>query len=148
MLSLFHHPFFSDSLYNDDDLIITTPRRPNYETGGSMMGLRSQTFENEQEYGMIFDVPGVKPEDIEVSVNEGILSIKGHRELRSPDGKSVSKSNFARSYQLGDVDFNNVKADLHDGVLEVKAPKKPRPEPMRITVSTSGGAKKIEAQKK
>lgn len=139
MLSL-RHPFF------DDDFMLAPRRhRSSWENG---LGVRSQVFDNDTEFTVSVDVPGVKPEDLKVSVNDGTLTIEGAREVRSEDGTSFEKSNFSRSYQLSNVDFTELKANLHEGVLDITAPKKKAPEPLKIEVTTGGTPpKKIEPSK-
>jgi HSP20 family protein len=65
------------------------------------------------------DLPGVKMEDIEITVDaNNILVIKGHRE-KNRDGKPLRRS-FQRSIQLPEnADTNKTTAALNDGVLTI-----------------------------
>lgn len=140
MLSL-RHPFFLD----DEFMLAPRRNRSPWENG---LGLRSQVFDNDKDFTVSVDVPGIKPADLKISVNDGTLTIEGAREIQSTDGKSFEKSNFSRSYQLRNVNFTELKANLHDGVLDVTAPKKEAPEPLKIEVTTGGATpKKIEPSK-
>ena len=87
------------------------------------------------------DVPGMKMEDINVSIEDGgkYLSVRGSRQSRS-DSSSYS-SQFSQSFSLDQViDVDNIQANLMDGVLTVTAPKdmKRLEESVRsIPISTS-----------
>ena len=71
------------------------------------------------------DIPGVKPEDVEITLEERgtVLSVSGHREHRTNKGHTfVSK--FSKSFSLDHaVDTEKIKATMEQGVLKVSAPK-------------------------
>lgn len=76
------------------------------------------------------DVPGVKKEDIDVNIKDGILTIKGHRKSEVKEEKENylrverSKGSFTRSFTLPDnIDTSKVKATTKNGVLEIILPK-------------------------
>jgi HSP20 family protein len=88
------------------------------------------------------DVPGVDPADIEVSMADGALTIRGSRRSESTDEKDgwrrverVSGS-FYRRFTLPDTaDAAGIKAASKHGVLELTIPKQPKVQPKRITVN-------------
>lgn len=87
------------------------------------------------------DIPGVKADDIEVSMDKGILTIKGERKHESTESKEgfkrVERSHgvFMRRFALPDgVDGENITASSNDGVLEVVLPKSEPEKPRRISV--------------
>ena len=87
------------------------------------------------------DLPGVKPADIEITADKGLLSLRGSRnfEQRDDDGhySRVERvtGKFARSFTLPEnVQSDAIKASFKDGVLELTIPKVAKPEPRRIEV--------------
>jgi HSP20 family protein len=85
---------------------------------------RYEITDDESKFQIAVDVPGMKTEDVNVSVEESgsILTISGHRESTS-DTYSF-KSQFSQSFSLDPaVDAEKFTANLKDGVLIVSAPK-------------------------
>ncbi len=75
------------------------------------------------------DMPGIKPEDIKVEVNDDMLTIRGeHEETKKQKGENFlrrerSYKSFMRSLALPPkVDAKAIEASTHDGVLEVAVP--------------------------
>jgi len=102
------------------------------------------------------DLPGLKEDDIEVSLSGNILTISGQRqEEKKDEGERYyayerNYGSFTRSFTLPDgVDAEHVQAELKDGVLTLVAPKKPEVQPKRIDVkgtgTGAGGEKKAKA---
>jgi HSP20 family protein len=92
------------------------------------------------------ELPGMKPEDVDIDVTNGVLTIKGEskkEEEREDEGWLVRESrqgSFLRSVALPEgVDPNSIKADYHDGVLEMRVPgafKQVQPQSTKISVGT------------
>jgi len=89
------------------------------------------------------DIPGVKPEDIEVGMENGVLTIKGERNEEKTEGEGEYKrterirGTFFRRFTLPDTaDAENIKARSNNGVLEVTIPKQAKTQPRRITVES------------
>lgn len=87
------------------------------------------------------DVPGVDPKDIEISMDKGILSIKGERASESKEESERytrierSRGLFYRRFALPDsADPEGIRASGRHGVLEIVIPKRPETTPRRITV--------------
>jgi HSP20 family protein len=88
------------------------------------------------------DIPGLKREDIEVSIDNHILTISGQRKYDAKDNEKVvigrRYGSFRRTLTLPDyLDEDKLTADLTDGVLTVTIPKSERLKPRRIQI-TSG----------
>ena len=88
------------------------------------------------------DVPGIKPEEILIEVEHGVLSLSGkHEETEETTDERIVRRErrygaFSRRMTLPEgVDPKKIKAVTHDGVLEVTIPlpKKPATEPVTIT---------------
>jgi HSP20 family protein len=95
------------------------------------------------------DLPGVKEEDVDVSLNGSQLTIAGKREEETREGEGRyyamerTQGSFARSFSLPDmVDAEHVSADLRNGVLTVSIPKSPEAQPKRISVGKGSGSAK------
>jgi HSP20 family molecular chaperone IbpA len=85
---------------------------------------RYEITNNNEQLKIAIDVPGVKAEDIHVTLeDEGqVLSITGHREVEKEGYKYASR--FAQSFTLDpSVDIDKFSADLSNGVLVITAPK-------------------------
>ncbi len=90
------------------------------------------------------DLPGVKPADIEITAEKGVLALRGSRafEQRGDDGhysrvERVS-GKFVRSFTLPEnVQTDAIKAQFKDGVLELTIPKVAKAEPRRIEVQAA-----------
>ncbi|GMQ76763.1 MAG: Hsp20/alpha crystallin family protein [Gammaproteobacteria bacterium] len=98
--------------------------------------------EEDERFVLKADIPGVDPKDIDVTMDDGVLTIKGERRHESEeeaDGyKRVERScgTFYRRFSLPDsADAERVTAKGKDGVLEVYIPKHEKVQPRRITVS-------------
>jgi HSP20 family protein len=85
------------------------------------------------------DLPGVKEDDLELSLTGERLTISGKREeeKQAEDERFFSSErtygNFSRSFTLpSGIDADHIRADLKDGVLSVIVPKKPEVQPRRI----------------
>jgi HSP20 family protein len=90
------------------------------------------------------DLPGVKPADIEITAERGVLSLRGARnfEQKSDDGhySRVERvtGKFVRTFTLPEnVQTDAIKAQFKDGVLELTIPKVAKPEPRRIEVQAA-----------
>ena len=88
------------------------------------------TREDKDAYHIEVDVPGVKKEDVDISIDKNLLTIKGKREVREEvqedDYYRVESryGTFSRSFTLPEkVDVDNIKAHSEDGVLEITIPK-------------------------
>jgi HSP20 family protein len=90
------------------------------------------------------DLPGVKPEDIEVTAEKGILTLRGERKSEKPENtegyerlERVSGS-FTRRFALPEnVQADAIKARFVNGVLEVAIPKQPQVTARRVTVEAA-----------
>jgi HSP20 family protein len=98
--------------------------------------------EEDERFLLKADVPGVAPKDIEVTMEDGVLTIKGERKHESEEEangyKRVERSygSFYRRFSLPDTaNAEGVTAQGKDGVLEVVIPKHEKVQPRRITVS-------------
>jgi HSP20 family protein len=90
-------------------------------------------------YHVSVDLPGVKPDDIEVTAHNNVLSIRGSRTEVSADKEQKRSERvygtFLREFTMPDnADLDRIDAKSKNGVLDIFVPKAPKPEPKRITV--------------
>jgi HSP20 family protein len=102
--------------------------------------------ENEHELVVKADLPGVEPKDLDIRVENNILTIRGERRFE----KKVNEDNylrveraygsFSRSFSLANtVNADGIKADYQNGVLTLNVPKREeaKPKQIKVTVGTS-----------
>jgi HSP20 family protein len=103
--------------------------------------------ETEHELVVKADIPGVKPEELDIRVENNILTIRGERKFE----KQVNESNylriersygtFARSFSLANtVNTAAIKAEYKNGVLTLSVPKRDEAKPKQIKVNVEGPA--------
>jgi HSP20 family protein len=118
---------------------------------GSMLGAatNSQSFDlaldvltTNDELVVTCDVPGVRSEDLDIVLENRVLTIKGARNWENKEdsrhmvlGRSYGA--FARSITLPQgLDEEKLSANLADGVLTIRVPKHPKARPVKIAVTT------------
>lgn len=86
--------------------------------------------------------PGLDPSKIDVTIDRGVLSIAGERQLadESKDGRNYSRERFSGSFRRAvslpdDADASHVNASYRDGVLRISVARQAEAQPRRITVN-------------
>jgi len=100
---------------------------------GSFFGLPPADFkETKNAHLLALELPGLKPEDIEISIEEDMLMISGHKVEDSEDATAAYCVNerrygrFERAFPLAsDVDRQKIQAQFKDGLLKITLPKRP-----------------------
>jgi HSP20 family protein len=97
----------------------------------------------------VCDVPGVKQEELDVTLANHVLTIKGTRKFDSNENEQVMLGRpygaFSRACTLPDsLDEDKLSAELADGVLTVRIPKLPQAQPRKIQIGTGTPAKQLE----
>ena len=89
------------------------------------------------------DIPGVKPEDIDVSMEDGVLTIKGEKKTEAKVEKENYKrvertyGSFYRRFSLPDTaNPDAISAKSKNGVLEITIPKREAVQPKKINVTS------------
>lgn len=90
------------------------------------------------------DIPGVKPEEIDISMEDGVLTIKGEKKSEAKTEKEGYKrvertyGSFYRRFSLPDTaNANAISAASRNGVLEVIIPKREAVQPKKINVKVA-----------
>ena len=97
--------------------------------------------EEKERYVLLADLPGVSPNNIDVSMENGVLTLSGLRETEAKTQREGYKrverlsGNFHRRFSLPDtVDAEGISARCANGVLEIIIPKKSVVQPKKIVV--------------
>ena len=108
-------------------------------------------YKVDDHYVLTADLPGVDPGSVDVSVDNGTLTLTAHRSARSDEAVQwLSNERFSGTYRrqlsLGDgVDSSRISATYENGVLTVSIPLAERAKPRRIDVEHAGAARTIES---
>lgn len=140
---LLRDPFLAAPFRLMDELLRTTGN------GNRVTGFTPavDVHETTDDYLVKVDLPGVKPEDVNVEVNENVLTISGSRtpwELGETQLVERPYGSFARTLTLPQgVDADSIQAGYEDGVLELRIPKPAEHKPTRISIGAAGSKKEI-----
>ena len=104
---------------------------------------RVDIIEKEDQWIFKGELPDVKPEDIQVTIEEGVLAIKGERKFEE-EVKEGSYTRFERQYGSFErrfslpsgIDADSIKADYKNGVLTLRVPKKEEAKPKSIKIES------------
>lgn len=98
-------------------------------------------FEDQEEVAVTADLPGMKKEDVEITLENNVLTLRGHRRLEDEDKREnyhrVERAygTFARSFTLPNtVNSEKISAEYTDGVLQIHLPKREESKPRQISV--------------
>lgn len=136
---------FADLVQRDfDRLAGRRVGRDSVETSVSDWAPAVDIVEEKDRFVLRADVPGVAREDIEVAMEEGVLTISGERHTeRHEDAEGVKRfervsGKFYRRFTLPETaDAEGIAARSANGILEVTIPKQPEVQPRRITVEAA-----------
>jgi HSP20 family molecular chaperone IbpA len=98
-------------------------------------------FETDQALSLIVEMPGVKKENVDVQVENDVLTISGRIDFSNYEGlqpvyTEYNVGDYARSFQLSSkVDQWKIEAQLKDGVMTLVLPKAEKAKPRKIAVS-------------
>ncbi len=101
-------------------------------------------YEYEDKVGIVAEIPGLNKKQLNVDVEEGVLTISGDKHSTFEDDgakvlrRELKQSSFKRSFELGELlDGDNISATFKDGILTVAIPKvepeKPKKTYVKIT---------------
>ncbi len=104
---------------NDDENVATANWAPSVDIS-----------ENDAEFKLVADIPGVNPDDIDISMEKGVLTIKGERNTETVEEKENFRrverqsGTFYRRFTLPDsADADKIAAKSEHGVLTITIPK-------------------------
>ncbi len=130
---IFDHLLQTGSDASDESAVVTSQWVP-----------RVDIKEESDRFVIYADLPGVDPQNVEVLMDKGVLTIKGERNSEvEENGERFSRverryGNFYRRFALPDTaNADGVTAHGRHGVLEISIPKKPESTPRRIQVGAN-----------
>ena len=101
-------------------------------------------YEYEDKVGIIAEIPGLKKKQLNIEVEDGVLTISGDKHgIEEQEGATVLRrelkaSSFKRSFQLGELlDESRVDANFNDGILSISIPKVEPEKPQKTYVKIS-----------
>ncbi len=103
---------------------------PSFNTGFNPNAMRVDISEDEKNIYIEAELAGLKKEDVKVTVEDGVLTIRGERKQETEEKKKnyhrVERvyGSFSRAFTLGEnIDKDNIEAKYEDGVLRLTLPK-------------------------
>jgi HSP20 family protein len=122
--------FFGDESETDQSNVVTSQWLP-----------RVDIREEKERFVIEADIPGVDPDDIEISMEKGVLTIKGERKSETKEETAQytrverSRGLFYRRFALPDsANPDGISASGKHGVLQIVIPKRPETTPRRIKI--------------
>ena len=116
------------------------PERP---TTASAWSPDVDIFEDENEIVVHAELPGVESKDVDLNIENNVLTISGQRNLEYEDKKEnyhrVERSygTFSRSFSLPRlIDETKIRAEYKNGILKVHVPKHEKAKPRQIAISS------------
>ncbi len=143
--SIFGENLFDD-LFRDDFSMFPawSGRDPLYGKHAKHM-MKTDVRETEDTYEVDMDLPGFKKDEINVDLKNGYLTVSAAKGLdkdeKDKNGKYIRQERYtgamSRSFYVGDVAPEDVKAKFEDGILQIslpKAEKKALPKPTTVSI--------------
>ena len=143
--SIFGENLFDD-LFRDDFAMFPawSGRDPLYGKHAKHM-MKTDVRETEDTYEVDMDLPGFKKDEINVDLKNGYLTVSASKGLdkdeQDKNGKYIRQERYtgamSRSFYVGDVALEDVKAKFEDGILQIslpKAEKKALPKPTTVSI--------------
>ena len=143
--SIFGENLFDD-LFRDDFAMFPawSGRDPLYGKHAKHM-MKTDVRETEDTYEVDMDLPGFKKDEINVDLKNGYLTVSASKGLdkdeKDKNGKYIRQERYtgamSRSFYVGDVAPEDVKAKFEDGILQIslpKAEKKALPKPTTVSI--------------
>ena len=119
--------------------------------GGNSDGMSSWSpavdiRETDKEMLLELELPGIKPEQVELTAENGVLTVTGEKRTERKEGDENNRyhvversyGSFMRSFQLPQgIDESKIEADYNNGILSIHIPKAALPQPHRIQIGTA-----------
>jgi HSP20 family protein len=131
------------------DPFASTVRR---QVAGTRTGMPVDGVRRESDVLLRFDVPGIDPESIEITVDRGVLSVSAKREEEHADTdrffvRERPMGTITRRVHLSDtLNADGVEASYRNGVLEVTVPVAERAKPRKVEIRQGQDTPELVAQ--
>ena len=141
---------FQDLLAIQDEMNQVFGRARQGQGGGRVWAPALDISERKDAYVVTVEVPGVNADDLDITLEDGLLTIQGERQFTSESSEQqyhrVERryGSFRRSITLpSQVQADAIEASFENGVLEVVVPKAEEAKPKKITVRAGGGRQQV-----
>lgn len=128
------------SLFTEFDRLLDSAPRFKRQ-GHSNWGLAVDVTENEDGYTVMASVPGINPDDLEITLEDGVLTIKGEIKVSEESDneqyhvRERRYGSFSRNVRFPvDVNADEIHASYEHGVLTLDVPKAEEVKPKRISI--------------
>jgi HSP20 family protein len=108
--------------------------------------------EVEGEYVLKADLPGLSEKDVNIELQDNVLTVSGERKHETEDSRQGyyrverASGSFSRTLTLPEgVDPDAIKASFDKGVLEIRIPKPEERKPRKVAISVGGAPQTIDA---
>lgn len=135
------------SIFDDMDDLLTLPETT---LAGAQGGLT--VSEDDKNVYVEAALPGIDPDDVEITMDRGVLWIRGQTREEEKDKKKkfYRRAQSSFSYRVavpGDVDPDaEPEANFKNGMLVITFPKSPQAQPKRITIKSGNSQKQLKAK--
>ncbi len=112
-------------------------------------GAPMDAYRHGDQFVVQFDMPGVDPSSIDLTVEQNVLTVSAERQWQPAEGEQVvtlerPQGSFSRQIFLGEaLDLDHIEASYDDGVLTVRVPVAEQAKPRKVEITSSG--KKAQA---
>ncbi len=127
---------------------------PTYHGGAEDWNILLDVVQHKDDIIVKASIPGVKPEDIDVAIEDNVLTLKAERKLEYEEKdanyliQERATGSFFRALHLPDtVDTNKVQSHYENGVLTITMPKAEEKKRKQIQIKVGGDTKVIEGKK-
>lgn len=115
------------------------PKQQNTVTERPFVAPEVNIYETEGRFVLQAEMPGVTKEGVEVTLENGVLTLVGRRANETAIGnvlyREVRPANFRRTFEVDpSVDSEKISASIHQGILTVTLPKAERAKPRKIVI--------------
>ena len=109
--------------------------------------------ESEKELRLEVELPGISPDEVELTAENGVLTVRGEKRTERKEGEEGSRyhvversyGSFMRSFQLPQgLDESKIEADFNNGILTIHLPKAALPQPKKIQISAGDSARQAQ----
>jgi len=115
------------------------------------VGMPMDAYRHDDRFIVHFDLPGVDPDSIDLTVERNVLTIQAQRSWQRGEGEEWlaaerPQGTFSRQLFLGEaLDVDHLEANYDNGVLTLTIPVAEQAKPRKVEIASGGGRKAIEA---
>jgi HSP20 family protein len=142
MSSIRYEPYKLFDQFNHEISRLFSNTRPRTAVATSGWSPAVDIREEEDRYVLVADLPGIDREDVDITVEDNILTFKGERNTAKENGSTSfwrrerTHGEFLRQFTLPELaDTENIRAAVSSGVLEIEIPKQEKLQPRKIAVN-------------